>query len=65
MVKFMTENGQTASLKDTVLKLGLMAGDTKVSGSRESQSEKVLKLIRTALPREASGKAEFSPSSEK
>lgn len=60
MAKYTTESGPTVSLKATGSRLGRTEGDMKVNGSKESLSVKVLKLIRTALPREVSGKAASS-----
>jgi len=60
MAKYTMESGLTVSLRVTGSKLGQTVGDTKVNGSKESLSVKVLKLIRMARPREVSGKAASS-----
>jgi hypothetical protein len=60
MARFTMESGPTVSLKATELRHGLMEGDTKASGSKESQSEKAWKHTKMELPSEESGKEEYS-----
>lgn len=56
----MMDSGTRVSQKDLVLKSGLMAVATKVTGTRVNLSEKVSRRIRTDQQREANGRAAFS-----